>query len=114
MTAYTRCEQCGMMVGAFDLKAHKCKPKPKTEMEILKDCLLAAQSAAIDLAKKNEALEKDLALKTRDRDVFRDFTLAYERRIEELEKQVMMYRTDAEKLTMRLIDIAVKKAQENA
>ena len=31
-------------------------------------------------------LEKDLALKTRDRDVFRDFTLAYEKRIEELEK----------------------------
>ena len=31
-------------------------------------------------------LEKDLALKTRDRDVFCDFTLAYEKRIEELEK----------------------------
>lgn len=31
-------------------------------------------------------LEKDLSLKTRDRDVFRDFTLAYEKRIEELEK----------------------------
>ena len=33
-------------------------------------------------------LEKDLALKTRDRDVFCDFTLAYEKRIEELEKLV--------------------------
>lgn len=36
-------------------------------------------------SRRNE-LEKDLALKTRDRDVFRDFTLAYEERIEELEK----------------------------
>ena len=33
-------------------------------------------------------LEKDLVLKTRDRDVFRDFTLAYEKRIEELEKHL--------------------------
>jgi hypothetical protein len=33
-----------------------------------------------------EALKKDLALKTRDRDVFANFTLAYEKRIEELEK----------------------------
>jgi len=33
-----------------------------------------------------QELEKDLALKTRDRDVFRDFTLAYEKRITELEK----------------------------
>ena len=31
-------------------------------------------------------LEKDLALKTRDRDVFSNFTLAYEDRIAELEK----------------------------
>ena len=35
---------------------------------------------------KIEALKKDLALKTRDRDVFANFTLAYEKRIEELEK----------------------------
>ena len=33
-------------------------------------------------------LEKDLALKTRDRDVFREFTLAYEKRIAELEKPI--------------------------
>jgi len=33
-------------------------------------------------------LEKDLALKTRDRDVFRNFTLAYEERIAELEKEI--------------------------
>lgn len=39
-----------------------------------------------DLQAKVAELEKDLALKTRDRDVFRDFTLAYEKRIEELEK----------------------------
>ena len=36
-------------------------------------------------SRRNE-LEKDLALKTRDRDVFCNFTLAYEKRIEELEK----------------------------
>ena len=35
--------------------------------------------------RRNE-LEKDLALKTRDRDVFSNFTLAYEERIAELEK----------------------------
>ena len=33
-------------------------------------------------------LEKDLALKTRDRDVFGDFTLAYEKRIAELEETI--------------------------
>ena len=33
-----------------------------------------------------EALKKDLALKTRDRDVFANFTLSYEKRIAELEK----------------------------
>jgi hypothetical protein len=38
-------------------------------------------------ASKTE-LEKDLALKTRDRDVFREFTLAYEKRIAELEKSI--------------------------
>jgi hypothetical protein len=36
-------------------------------------------------------LEKDLAVKTRDRDVFRDFTLAYEKRIAELEKDLAKY-----------------------
>jgi hypothetical protein len=38
-------------------------------------------------ASKTE-LEKNLALKTRDRDVFREFTLAYEKRIAELEKTI--------------------------
>ena len=38
-------------------------------------------------SRRNE-LEKDLALKTRDRDVFSNFTLAYEKRIEELEKEL--------------------------
>ncbi len=38
-------------------------------------------------ASKTE-LDKELALKTRDRDVFREFTLAYERRIAELEKTI--------------------------
>ena len=36
-------------------------------------------------------LEKDLALKTRDRDVFRNFTLAYEERIAQLEKDLFKY-----------------------
>lgn len=36
-------------------------------------------------SRRNE-LKKDLALKTRDRDVFSNFTLAYEERIAELEK----------------------------
>lgn len=35
-----------------------------------------------------EELDKDLALKTRDRDVFRNFTLAYEERIAELENEL--------------------------
>ena len=51
-----------MMISVFDLKAHKCKPKQKTEVEILKECLLATQNAAIDLAKRNEELEKQLNL----------------------------------------------------
>ena len=38
-------------------------------------------------SRRNE-LEKDLVLKTRDRDVFCNFTLAYEKRIEELEKVI--------------------------
>jgi hypothetical protein len=41
-------------------------------------------------ARKTE-LEKDLALKNRDRDVFREFTLAYEKRIAELEKSQMAW-----------------------
>ena len=38
-------------------------------------------------SRRNE-LEKDLALKTRDRDVFGNFTLAYEERIAELEETI--------------------------
>jgi uncharacterized coiled-coil protein SlyX len=40
------------------------------------------------LVEELDKIEKDLALKTRDRDVFCDFTLAYEKRIEELESQL--------------------------
>lgn len=40
------------------------------------------------LVEELDRLEKDLALKTRDRDVFCDFTLAYEKRIKELESQL--------------------------
>ena len=40
------------------------------------------------LVEELNKLEKDLALKTRDRDVFCDFTLAYEKKIKELESQL--------------------------
>jgi plasmid replication initiation protein len=36
-------------------------------------------------------LEKDLALKIRDRDVFKNFTLAYEEHIKKLEKDLLKY-----------------------
>ena len=43
------------------------------------------------LREKVKELQKDLALKTRDRDVFKNFTLAYEQRIAELEKDLAKY-----------------------
>ena len=52
----------------------------RIELTIQAATMLRQQQAEI------ESLKKDLALKTRDRDVFANFTLAYEKRIEELEK----------------------------
>jgi hypothetical protein len=43
------------------------------------------------LREKVKELQKDLALKTRDRDVFKNFTLAYEKRIAELKKELAKY-----------------------
>ena len=55
-------------------------------LELVKDAYCARDSECRQLKDRIAEFEKDLALKTRDRDVFRDFTLAYEKRIEELEK----------------------------
>jgi predicted nucleic acid-binding Zn-ribbon protein len=57
-------------------------------LELVKDAYCARDSECRQLKGRIAELEKDLALKTRDRDVFRDFTLAYEKRIEELEKVI--------------------------
>ena len=57
-------------------------------------------------------LEKDLALKTRDRDVFQDFTLAYEKRIAELEKLVHQRFDDGKRLgTIETEDRLLKQSE---
>jgi 2'-5' RNA ligase len=63
--------------------ADKCN---RLQGEIILGFLADCATMLRQQAKEIEALKKDLALKTRDRDVFANFTLAYEKRIEELEK----------------------------
>ena len=80
------------------------------------DCRSPAVSKSADMLRQQAdriaELEKDLALKTRDRDVFRDFTLAYEKRIAELEKLVHQRFDDGKRLgTIETEDRLLKQSE---
>lgn len=82
MNAYELAEQAKGL--AYEIPADWSSGEPKNVATEIATMLLQQ-------AKRINDLEKDLALKTRDRDVFCNFTLAYEKRIEELEVKVFEY-----------------------
>ena len=77
------------------LYTHPAKTLTDKEIEELKKELEWAKNQwnkdRICFETHKAELEKDLALKTRDRDVFKNFTLAYEERIAELEKDLKYF-----------------------